>query len=131
MEIGGLLNTRHGAPGDVQLGHHLQHPMQMDAGGYGMNQPSTQNINHHQQQMHDTSMSYSGMQQPSNIYASNYDARSQNDASTMDDDFGAIRQKSEGAAKAFACSTCQKGFARRSDLARHGIASPQTILPHY
>ena len=26
----------------------------------------------------------------------------------------------EGAPKAFACSTCAKGFARRSDLARHG-----------
>ena len=132
MEIGGLLNTRHGT-GDVQLGQHLQHPMQMDAGGYGMSQPSSQAMTHHQQQMHDPNMSYQNMQQPSHahIYASNYDARSQNDTSTMDDDFGAIRPKSEGAAKAFACSTCQKGFARRSDLARHGTLSLHELYPRY
>ncbi len=91
-----------------------------------MSQTSAQAMNHHhQQQLHDSNIGYQSMQQPSNahIYASNYDARSQNDASTMDDDFGAVRQKSEGAAKAFACSTCQKGFARRSDLARHGTLS--------
>ena len=30
------------------------------------------------------------------------------------------RQGSNGSVKAFACTTCGKGFARRSDLARHG-----------
>ena len=128
MEIGGLLNTRHGAPGDVQLGHHLQHPMQLDAGGYSMNQATDQTMNH-QQPMHGPNMSYQNMQQSSNahIYASNYDAHSQNDANTIDDDFSAIRQKSDGAAKSFACSTCQKGFARRSDLARHGMTTIRFI----
>lgn len=32
---------------------------------------------------------------------------------------------SSGLPKAFACSTCAKGFARRSDLARHGTFSGQ------
>lgn len=30
------------------------------------------------------------------------------------------RHGSNGGVKAFACTTCGKGFARRSDLARHG-----------
>jgi len=34
---------------------------------------------------------------------------------------GGPRSSGNGVAKAFACSTCKKGFARRSDLARHGM----------
>ena len=131
MEIGGLLNTRHGGATDVGLGQqHLHHPMQMNGGGYGMSQPSNQTMNHHPQHMHDPNMSYQNLHHQSSnehVYASNYDARSQNDANTMDDEFSAIRQKGEAAAKAFACSTCQKGFARRSDLARHGTISSRTV----
>lgn len=37
------------------------------------------------------------------------------------DDSGSSRQNSNGSVKAFACTTCGKGFARRSDLARHGM----------
>lgn len=33
---------------------------------------------------------------------------------------GSSRQNSSGSVKAFACTSCGKGFARRSDLARHG-----------
>ena len=33
---------------------------------------------------------------------------------------GSQRSGSSGSVKAFACTTCGKGFARRSDLARHG-----------
>ena len=42
----------------------------------------------------------------------------QPDQSPMDG--GRISAGSTGLPKAFACSTCSKGFARRSDLARHG-----------
>ena len=123
MEIGGLLNSRQSISTDVPLVQaHLQHPMQLDAGPYGMSHPSNQPMNHHQQQMHDPNMAFQNMQQASNshIYASNYDARSQNDASTMDDGYSDLQHKGDSAPKAFACSTCSKGFARRSDLARHG-----------
>ena len=36
------------------------------------------------------------------------------------DDNDSQRHSSNGAIKAFACTNCGKGFARRSDLARHG-----------
>lgn len=36
-------------------------------------------------------------------------------------DGGRASTGSGGLPKAFACSTCAKGFARRSDLARHGM----------
>ena len=39
------------------------------------------------------------------------------------DNSGSSRQNSSGSVKAFACTTCGKGFARRSDLARHGTVT--------
>lgn len=39
------------------------------------------------------------------------------------DESGRASTGSTGLPKAFACSTCLKGFARRSDLARHGTIS--------
>lgn len=40
---------------------------------------------------------------------------------------GRISTGSTGLPKAFACSTCAKGFARRSDLARHGMNTRCTL----
>lgn len=37
------------------------------------------------------------------------------------------RASAAGLPKAFACSTCSKGFARRSDLARHGAYSYKSL----
>lgn len=129
MEIGGLLNARHAAAADAQLRRQIQQSMQMDGGvPYGMGQGST--LAHHQQSMHQSNgLPYGVMAQPQHgaqMYAQSYMARHENQNALTDDNFGAMRQKNETAPKAFACSTCQKGFARRSDLARHG---KETSLP--
>ena len=43
---------------------------------------------------------------------------------TSHDAIDGQRHGSNGAVKAFACTNCGKGFARRSDLARHGSSMP-------
>ena len=43
------------------------------------------------------------------------------------DDNDSQRHSSNGAIKAFACTNCGKGFARRSDLARHGKVIPSAF----
>ena len=54
----------------------------------------------------------------------------QQDAASVHTDGG---RPSSGLPKAFACSTCSKGFARRSDLARHGAlrASRKPVIAQY
>ena len=47
-----------------------------------------------------------------------HDAMRQQDVTTSTDNNP--RRGSNSDSKAFACTTCGKGFARRSDLARHG-----------
>jgi hypothetical protein len=42
---------------------------------------------------------------------------------------GTQRSTGSGLPKAFACSTCGKGFARRSDLARHGMSIAEFPRP--
>jgi hypothetical protein len=44
----------------------------------------------------------------------------QDNAYPQNGDVNALRPTSDQTSKSFACSHCNKGFARRSDLARHG-----------
>lgn len=128
MDIGEILNARNQAAADAQLRHFQQqqqqqhHQMQMDAGAYAMSHHQGPTMAH-QQPHHMPGLSYPNMGQPQHnpqLYASNYMTQQPSHNPMNNDDFGAMRPKNESAPKAFACSTCSKGFARRSDLARHG-----------
>lgn len=127
MEIGGLLNARNAAAADAHLRRQLQHSMQMDGGvAYAMSHSQGPPMLHHQQHamQQASSMGYPPMGQPQHnaqLFSNNFIPRHETQHALADDNFGAMRPKSEGAPKAFACSTCSKGFARRSDLARHGM----------
>lgn len=114
MDIGDILNVRNAA----DHMRHQMHPMRMDA--YGMNH-NQQTMGH---QLHDPSGMYSSMGHPQHNtqLMSNHYMPSQHDSSVSFDGSD-LTQKSDVKvpAKAFACSTCSKGFARRSDLARHGM----------
>lgn len=63
-----------------------------------------------------------------NVYMQQQQQQQNNQRDTGTDDSGSSRQNSNGSVKAFACNTCGKGFARRSDLARHGKDIPRSVL---
>ena len=65
---------------------------------------------------------------PDNGFGNKY----QHDGQQSDQALGGSRlPDNNGTLKAFACSTCQKGFARRSDLARHGMILCSTIRANF
>lgn len=121
MEIGGLLNNRHGAATDAQLRHHLHQTMQMD---------SFDHMAHHRpsHQLHDFGqLGHPSLaaQTSSQIFQTNYEARAQNfrqEPTVTDDDFDGSDGKADPTAKPYPCGhpDCGKRFARRSDLGRHG-----------
>ena len=126
MEIGGLLNARHAAAAGVPFGQHLQHTMPIDPRSYSMGQAQGPPMNHHQQQHplpSSNGLTYPSMhpaQPHDHMYSNHYNTREDSQEQTADDDVDSSHPKDEPAHKQFHCSTCPKGFARRSDLARHG-----------
>lgn len=125
MDIGGLLNTRTAAAAQAHLRRQLQQSIQMDGGvAYDLSHSQGPTMVHHQQHYMDyaNGMGYAPLGQHHNnhqLYAQNFIPRHDSQNALADDNFWAMRPKNEAAPKAFACCTCQKGFARRSDLVRH------------
>lgn len=127
MEIGGLLNNRQAV--DAQL-RQLQHGMQIDNHSYAMGHSQNQ-LNH---QMQD----FGSIQQANhNHFSSNYNATAQGikeDVSLEDADLLVPSKPTNEQEKKFRCNRdtkdglCPKAFARKSDLARHGMLKLHLLL---
>lgn len=122
MEIGGLLsgNARHSANAEAQLRHQMHPALTMET-HFNMNHNG--GIGHHAQQYRipqSTAMHYPHLHhnQQSQMMQSNISPISAHSPTDMED--GSPKSKAEPAVKSFNCTTCNKAFARRSDLARHG-----------
>ena len=84
-------NVSYPSPTSTTSPTELQHPMSMLASSYG--------------------------ERP---YENGYMPQQHEEQEITDPTTDSQRNGSNGSVKAFACTTCGKGFARRSDLARHG-----------
>ena len=132
MDIDTILNAKGSAAAaaaaDAQLRLQLEQAAQMNARrNSDMGSDQSSNSSHkqpfHQMSNYPSNITYPssaqrhGSQMMSNGFLSG-DNQGEGYAQSGDSNSG--RPANDGAPKAFACSTCAKGFARRSDLARHG-----------
>jgi hypothetical protein len=137
MDIDNILNTKGSAAAaaaaaaDAQLRLQLEQAAQMNARtnsdmGSDRSSGSSHKQPFHQMSNYSTNISYpsSAQQHGSQMISNGFlpgDAHDERYAQSGDSNSG--RPTNDGVPKAFACSTCAKGFARRSDLARHGKIS--------
>jgi hypothetical protein len=121
MDVNVLLErSQHGANGGDPR---LHHPVQMTADpAYGMNQGP--GLNHHPGMQSSHALPYMmapALPQP--VFATNSYMPRQDSQSTLDDEsYTPAQSKSGSSTKIYPCSyeDCDKSFARRSDLSRHG-----------
>lgn len=130
MEIGGLLGnnaSRYAINADASSRHQMQHALSMDthfAAGYPMH---SHHNPYHMSPM--SSMSYSHLNPAQQGPAINSNISPVSSQGQADIDTHSPKIKAEPTPKNFSCRSCQKAFARRSDLARHG-RSVVTLLEY-